>query len=75
MAGATTPEVRRAPPDLLPVVLTAGFTLWFVALAIDPVSRRTWLLENLMAVPLVVVLWIARRRLPFSSTSSELWKS
>jgi putative membrane protein len=44
----------------------AAFWLW---LAIDPVDRRDWFLENLLTVAFVTVLVVTHRRFAFSLTS------
>jgi putative membrane protein len=53
--------------------LLNGLLLWYgllwTWLAIAPVNRRDWLLENLLAVTLVVLLVLTRRRFRFSSLS------
>jgi len=56
-------------PPWLPWVLAGIWTVEFVALGWAPSDRQAWLLENLLAVPLVIGLLIARRRVPFSTTS------
>jgi putative membrane protein len=56
-----------APSDRYPAALLALFVAIFIALAIAPVYRQDWLLENLLvfiAVPLLVVNY---RRLRFSN--------
>jgi putative membrane protein len=57
---------------LYPSVLGALLLLEFVVLAVDPVSRSTWLLENLLAVLLGFVLMLSYRRLPLSRVSYTL---
>lgn len=55
----------RRLPFLLLVTLTA---LWLV-LAIDPVSREDWLLENILVLITVPVLVATRHRMRFSNAS------
>lgn len=43
-------------------------TVW-VLLAIDPIARREWLLENLLVVVLAILLITTYRRFPLSDTS------
>ncbi len=56
--------------------LLSGFVLWYgllwAWLAITPVNRRDWLLENLLAVALVLVLILTYRRFQLSNTSYGL---
>lgn len=54
--------------SLLLGLLLAYVVLW-IWLAIDPVNRRDWLLENLLAVAGVVLLLLTYRRFPFSRLS------
>lgn len=53
--------------------LLSGFLLWYgllwAWLAIAPVNRRDWLLENLLAFALVLVLILTYRRFQLSNTS------
>lgn len=54
--------------SLLPGLLLSYGLLW-IWLAIDPVNRRDWLLENLLAVAGVVLLAVTYRRFQFSRLS------
>lgn len=54
------------------LVLTALFAVLWLALAIDPVDRPTWVLENVLLVTGVVILWTTRRVLPLSTPSYTL---
>lgn len=58
---------RRSRRLLLGLLLSYGL-LW-TWLAIAPVDRRDWLLENLLALALVAVLTLTYRRFAFSATS------
>lgn len=53
--------------------LLLGLLLWYglvwIWLAVEPVNRRDWLLENLLALTGVVVLILTHRRFPFSNIS------
>jgi putative membrane protein len=56
--------------------LLQGLLVWYgllwTWLAIAPVNRRDWLLENLLAVAFVALLVLTRRRFQFSSLSYGL---
>ena len=54
------------------LVLTALLAVLWLALAIDPVDRPTWVLENVLLVTGVVILWTTRRVLPLSTPSYTL---
>jgi putative membrane protein len=56
-------------PWLLPSVLLAIFIAGWLALAVSPVSREDWLLENLLVVIAVPSFVVAGRRLRFSNAS------
>jgi len=53
--------------------LVQGLSLWYglfwIWLAIEPVDRRDWLLENLLSLTLVAVLVLTYRRYQFSRLS------
>jgi len=53
----------------LPSVLLILFTVIWLALAIAPVSRQDWLLENLLVFIAVPVLVLTRHHLRFSDAS------
>lgn len=59
---------RRGSRRLLLGLLLLYGLLW-AWLAIAPVDRRDWLLENLLALALVAVLALTYRRFAFSATS------
>ena len=46
------------------------YALFWSWLAIAPVDRRDWLLENLLSLTLVAVLVLTYRRFQFSATST-----
>ncbi len=52
--------------------LFLAYGLFWSVLAVAPVSRQDWLLENLLAVGLVTTLVFTYRRFPFSLTSYAL---
>ena len=55
-----------------PLVLLIVLGVFAGLMAIDPVDRGTWALENALAVVLVAILWITRRSFPFSNISYTL---
>ncbi|GMV48468.1 MAG: hypothetical protein NBKEAIPA_03287 [Nitrospirae bacterium] len=57
---------------LFPWALLFSYGLWWIWLAIEPVDRRDWLLENLLAVALVTTLVATHRRFAFSGLSYGL---
>lgn len=70
MASAPTGQARERQthrPWLTALLLAFG--LFWVALAVDPVDRRDWLLENLLTVAFVAVLILTYRRFTFSRLS------
>jgi putative membrane protein len=54
------------------LILAALFGMWWGALAIAPLHRHPWLLENAMVVAAVVLLAVYHRRLLFSRVSYTL---
>ena len=52
--------------------LLVGYALIWIWLAINPVNRHDWVLENLLAVGLVAILVLTYRRFTFSLTSYSL---
>jgi putative membrane protein len=53
-------------------VLGTVFLLVWIALGVAPGDRPTWALENLLTVVLAVLLFLSRRRFPFSRLSYSL---
>ena len=47
-------------------ILAALFSLWWIALAIHPLYRKPWLLENALVLAVVALLAWFHRRLLFS---------
>ncbi len=56
----------------LPHLLLAWYLLWWIGLAIAPVDRRDWILENLLAVVFVAGLIATYRRFQFSNRAYVL---
>ena len=54
------------------VILAIFFSGWWVALAIHPLQRKDWILENVLALAAVVLLAVFYRRLMFSRVSYTL---
>jgi putative membrane protein len=52
--------------------LAGAFGVWFAALAVDPVSRSDWWLENALVFAFVAGLAATYRRFPFSRISYTL---
>lgn len=65
-------KIPRPPLGVVRGLLAAAFALLFALLAIGPVDRDTWLLENAIAVLAVLVLVGTRHRFPLSRTSYAL---
>jgi putative membrane protein len=59
---------RKIDNDFLPIAL-AGYVAFWIALAIRPVDRGDWLLENLLIFITVAVLGGTYGRFKFSNTS------
>jgi len=55
-----------------PVLLSITFAIVWVCLAIHPVYRFNWLLENVLVFIGLPMLYVAHRRKPFSPVSSNL---
>lgn len=53
-------------------VLLALLTVWWIALAIEPLDRHDWLLENTLLVVAVALLVATYRRFPLSRVSYTL---
>lgn len=70
ITGGSSSAPERASQDWrFPQALLAAFILIWVALAVSPVSRADWLLENLLVLVAVPVLVATRDRLRFSNAS------
>lgn len=64
-----TASARNARSDKLPSYLLGAFALIWLVLAVAPVSREDWLLENLLVFIAAPTLIAGRRRLRFSNGS------
>lgn len=53
-------------------MLLAWYLLCWIVTAIDPVDRKDWMLENILAIALVVGLVVSYRRFNFSNLSYVL---
>lgn len=53
----------------VPATLLAIFVAFWIALAIEPVSRQDWLLENLLTFVAIPTLVLTRKKLHFSNTA------
>ena len=53
-------------------VLAGLFSLLWLALAVSPVSRSAWALENVLVVAFILSLWFLRRWFTFSRISITL---
>jgi putative membrane protein len=62
-------RVARHVTARLPIVLLVLFALWWLALAIAPVYRQDWLLENVLVFVAVPLLLFGYRRLRFSNVA------
>ena len=54
------------------LILAVLFGIWWAALAIRPWHRNTWLLENSLAIVVVVLVAVLHRRVLFSRVSYTL---
>jgi putative membrane protein len=68
----TAPDEDHFRRNRLLQALVAWYVIVWVALAISPVDRSDWLLENVLAVALVLALVATYRRFPFSDVSYAL---
>jgi len=59
----------HVPSWRLPTIMLAAFGALWLLLAIEPVSREDWLLENLLVIMSVPLLVATRNRVRFSNTS------
>jgi putative membrane protein len=66
--AATAAHEPSVPPRLHPLLLAVYVIVWTV-LAVSPVDRKDWLLENLLAVSTASVLVLTYRRFAFSDVS------
>ncbi len=69
VVGATEQSRERGDNHRVLRGLLLSYMLFWAWLAIDPVDRRDWLLENLLTFGFVAVLFLTYRRFAFSLTS------
>jgi putative membrane protein len=62
-------RIRLLPHRHYLLILAGMFGVWWVALAINPWERNTWLLENALSLAAAVFLALFHRRLLFSRAS------
>ncbi|MEQ8857660.1 MAG: DUF2238 domain-containing protein [Pseudomonadales bacterium] len=62
----------RLRPGGFEITLAVAFCGFWIALAVAPVDRETWLLENALTVLFVAALVLTRRRFPLSRLSYSL---
>lgn len=71
--GVTTADTVTGHEPFANRLLLHGCLAWYLSLwiflAIDPVDRQDWALENILAVGLVMVLFATYRRFPLSDLS------
>ena len=70
--AATAPHHGPFGRHRLPRWLLASYLVVWIVLAVSPVDRHDWLLENLLAVSTVMVLVLSYRRFAFSDVSYVL---
>jgi putative membrane protein len=71
LSTAPEPGPSLGQNQLLQVLL-GGYLLLWIVLAISPVDRQDWLLENILAMVLVTLLIVTYRRFQFSDLSYVL---
>jgi putative membrane protein len=67
--AVTAPQHRKSGPHKLHHLLLTSYLIAWCVLALSPVDRKDWLLENLLAVSTVAVLILTYRRFAFSDVS------
>jgi len=68
-AGVTGPHGAESRNCHLLLWLVRAYGVFWIWLAIDPLNRRDWLLENLLVFALIPLLLLTYRRFEFSLTS------
>jgi putative membrane protein len=68
-AGVTEQHGAESGNRHLLLGLVLAYSVFWVWLAIDPLNRRDWLLENLLVLTLIPLLLLTYRRFEFSLTS------
>jgi len=71
-AGVTERHRAESGNRYLLLGLLLSYGVFWVWLAIDPVNRRDWLLENLLVLTLIPLLLLTHRRFEFSLASYSL---
>jgi len=71
-AGFSWSTIRLIPHRRYLLILAVVFSLWWIALAIHPLYRNPWLLENALVLAGVALLAVFHRRLLFSRVSYTL---
>jgi len=70
--GMTGQKRAESGNRRLLLALLLSYGVFWVWLAIDPLNRRDWLLENLLVLTLIPLLILTHRRFEFSLTSYYL---
>ena len=70
--AATAPHQGPLGQPWLPRWLLASYLVVWIVLAVSPVDRHDWLLENLLAISTVMALIFTYRRFSFSDVSYVL---
>ncbi len=68
-AGLPDLKTAESGSDRLQLGLLFSYGVFWIWLAIEPLNRRDWLLENLLAFAAVALLVLTHRRFRFSSLS------
>jgi len=71
-AGVPEQHVAESGSRHLLLGLVLAYSVFWILLAIDPLNRRDWLLENLLVLTLIPLLLLTYRRFEFSLTSYGL---
>ena len=72
LRGAIDVSGLRTSRHRWTAILAGTFGIWFAMFAINPVSRSTWLLENILVFAFIAVLALTYRSFPFSRISYTL---
>ncbi len=65
-------SLREKVVQHYPAILFAGYIILFIYLAIDPVDRRVWFIENLASVGVLVLIVLVHRHFRFSNAAYTL---
>lgn len=63
---------QRVPHRGYMLTLAGVFSVIWVLLALNPVDRHAWMLENVLTICGIIVLYLLRRKMPFSRLSLSL---